>query len=67
MWCTQRILLRALDINTELSIKGLRIPFSDVLIAATALETNNELVTLDTRHFTRIPGIRLYTPKSADR
>ncbi len=63
VWCTQRIVMRALDIDIELSRSGIRIPFSDILIAATALEMNSELVTLDTRHFTRIPGLRLYIPK----
>ncbi len=27
VWCTQRIVLKALDIDMELSRKGLRIPF----------------------------------------
>jgi len=64
IWVTQNILLRALELDVSLSKKGLKIPFSDVLIAATAFEMNSELVTMDVRHFSRIPGLKVYIPKS---
>ncbi len=63
VWCDQRILMRALEIDIELSKKGLKIPFSDVLVAAIAMEMDSELVTLDTKHFSRIPQLKMYVPR----
>jgi len=65
VWLDQRIVLRALGLDVGLSKNGLRIPFSDLLIAATALEAGGELVTLDERHFKRIEGLRVYVPRPA--
>jgi predicted nucleic acid-binding protein len=38
------------------------IPDVDLLIAATALEEDLTLVTRNTRHFERIPDLKLYQP-----
>ncbi len=59
---TQEILVKALEIDVSLHKKGQAIPFSDVLIAATALTLQAELVTLERRHYTRISDLRIYTP-----
>jgi len=64
VWLDQRIVLRALGLDVGLSKNGLRIPFSDLLIAATALEVGGELVTLDERRFKRM-GLRVHVPRVA--
>ncbi len=53
---------RAGIIGSELDSSGLRIPMSDVIIAALALEGAHEIFTRD-RHFERIPGLHLYQPE----
>jgi len=65
VWLDQRIVLRALDLDMGLSKNGLRIPFSDLLIAATVLEAREGLVALDERHFKRIKGLKVYVPRLA--
>lgn len=50
---------RAGRIAAGLDASGVRIPMSDVFIAALALEGDHEVYTLD-KHFQRIPGLRLY-------
>ncbi len=52
---------RAGHLAAGLDARGLRIPMSDVFIAALALEGDHEVYTLD-KHFQRIPGLRLYQP-----
>ncbi len=37
-----------------------RLEFPDYIIAATAMELGGEVVTLNKKHFSQIPGIRLY-------
>ncbi len=59
---TQDIILKAMEIDIELHKKGMTIPFSDILIAATAIMLNAELITLDQRHYTRIPSLQIYMP-----
>ena len=49
----------------ELDSTGQRIPVTDALIAAIALEGQHEVFTRDERHFERIPGLRLYQPEGA--
>ncbi len=60
---TQDIIIKALEIDVELHKKGTTIPFSDILIAATALVLEAELATLDKKHYTRIPQLQIYIPK----
>lgn len=43
-----------------LRAKGNLIPDADLLIAATAINHNLTLITRNTRHFERIPGLMLY-------
>jgi tRNA(fMet)-specific endonuclease VapC len=40
--------------------RGLLVPQPDILIAATAIEFDLELVTRNLRHFLRMPGLRLH-------
>ena len=47
----------ALQLRTE----GRLIPLTDMAVAATALEGEHEVFTLD-EHFNRVPGLRLHTP-----
>ncbi len=65
---TQDMILKAMEIDVDLHRRGMAmgmaIPFSDILIAATALVLGAELVTLDRRHYTRIPELRIYIPKT---
>ena len=56
---------RAGRISMELDSTGQRIPVTDALIAAIALEGQHEVFTRDKRHFERIPGLRLYQPEGA--
>lgn len=53
---------RAGILMADLDSRGSPIPPSDALIAAAALEFGHELFTRD-KHFDRVPGLRLYTPK----
>ncbi len=61
---TQDMILKAMEIDVDLHRRGMAIPFSDILVAATALVLGAELVTLDRRHYTRIPELRIYIPKT---
>lgn len=45
------------EVDAMLTATGRRIPTSDLLIAATALSRDDDLVTGDTRHFGRVPGL----------
>lgn len=46
-------------LRVTLEAKGLRIEDMDLFIAATALANDYTLVTHNTRHFSRIPGLKL--------
>jgi tRNA(fMet)-specific endonuclease VapC len=45
------------ELDAGLSAAGRRIPTSDLLIASTALSRGDQLVTGNTRHFDRVPGL----------
>ena len=62
VWDIQKLVLKALEIDVRLRKEGMAIPFSDVLIASITLMLNAELITLDKRHFDRIPKLKLYIP-----
>jgi predicted nucleic acid-binding protein len=53
---------RAGLLSAELDSLGTRIPPSDVILGALALEGGHEVFTPD-NHFRRIPGLRLYQPE----
>jgi len=55
----QQVLLKALSIDVDLHREGVPIPLSDILVAATALTLNAELLTKDERHYRRIPKLKL--------
>jgi len=57
---TVPVALRAGRIDGESQTKGVRIPLSDLLIGASALELGYEVGTHNVRHFQLIPGLRLF-------
>lgn len=48
------------SVKRTLQVKGTIIEDFDLLVAATALEHNLTLVTRNTKHFKRIPSLKLY-------
>ena len=46
-------------INADSSLKGVIIPFDDLLIGACALERGYAVATRNLRHFQKIPGLKL--------
>ena len=46
-------------VKYQLKVQGTPIPLNDVWIAAHTIETGSQLVTYD-RHFSRVPGLRLW-------
>lgn len=59
---TIEIMERFAHIRGELRAQGQLIGDLDTLIAATALEHDLMLITYNTRHFNRIPDLKLYRP-----
>jgi predicted nucleic acid-binding protein len=45
------------QISGEQAAKGIKIPFDDLAIGASALEQNYAVATLNTRHFGTIPNL----------
>jgi tRNA(fMet)-specific endonuclease VapC len=63
---SQRIGRQGARIRGDLRARGLPVPMTDVLIAATAIHHDLTLVTRNLRHYERIPGLTLYrTPVTA--
>lgn len=58
---TQSTWIKAGEISSSLLRKGVTLPMSDLLLAATALEHRCRIYSLDAP-FTKIPGLSLYTP-----
>lgn len=56
---TKPVMMRFGEIKADLESQGLRLADADVLIAATAIEFDMTLVTGNTKHFSRIAGLRL--------
>ena len=56
---TVAIALRAGQIDGQSQAQGLRIPFSDLLIGASALELGYAVGTANTRHFQLIAGLNV--------
>lgn len=54
---TKETALMAGKIDGEQQSQGIIIPFGDLLIGATALEVGYSLLTVNVRHFERIPGL----------
>ena len=52
--------IKAGELSSALRRKGKTIPFSDILIAAIALENNLSILTVD-KHFEEIKGAKNYT------
>lgn len=50
-------------LRVDLRRRGQLIPDLDLLIAATALQHDLTLITRNTRHFARLPELRLYQPR----
>lgn len=53
------IALRAGQIDGWCQARGVRVPLSDLLIGATALELGYQVATANVRHFRAIPGLTL--------
>jgi predicted nucleic acid-binding protein len=56
---TVPIALRAGQIDGQSQVKGVRIPLSDLLIGASALEIGYGVGTANVRHFQLIPGLNV--------
>jgi tRNA(fMet)-specific endonuclease VapC len=54
---TKETALVAGKIDGEQQSRGIIIPFGDLLIGATALEVSYSVLTVNVRHFERIPGL----------
>jgi tRNA(fMet)-specific endonuclease VapC len=50
------------NLDAELTMRGQRLDFADMAIAATAMTLDFSLVTHNLRHFERIPGLRILHP-----
>jgi predicted nucleic acid-binding protein len=50
---------KAGGLSASLKKNGLNLPFSDILLAAIAIEHNLSIFTLD-KHFGQIPGVKVY-------
>ena len=48
------------EVDARLSTSGSKLPTSDLLIGATALCRGDEVVTGNTRHFDKIPGLTVH-------
>ncbi len=53
----ERVAMLAGKIDGEQQAQGIRIPFQDLLIGATALDLGYAVVTGNPRHFQMIPGL----------
>ena len=60
---TQELLLKAMEIDVDLSKKGEKVPQTDIVIAATAILLKAPLLTKDLRHFQQMEkyGLRVIT------
>ena len=56
---TVPIALRAGQIDGQSQARGVRIPLSDLLIGASALELGYDVGTANVRHFEQIPSLRV--------
>ncbi len=59
---TEALWVTAGQLSASLRKAGKTIPFSDILIAALALENNLAVMTVD-EHFYTIPGLTIHSPK----
>ena len=60
---TQEVLLKAMEIDVDLTKRGTRVPQADIIIAATAIVLQAPLLTTDLKHFPRMEryGLRVIT------
>jgi predicted nucleic acid-binding protein len=52
-----RYLSSLLALDAEQQSRGIVVPFADLLIGATALSLGYSVLTVNARHFGRIPGL----------
>ena len=57
--------IRAGEFALDFELQGNRVPLGDLVIAATVIEHDLELLTRD-KHFERVPGLRLYDWRDED-
>jgi tRNA(fMet)-specific endonuclease VapC len=55
---TDTLWAKAGDLSRSLKAKGITLPYSDILMAAIALDKNLSVFTLD-KHFEHIPGLNI--------
>jgi predicted nucleic acid-binding protein len=56
---SESIAIRSGELEAELELRGEKLDIADILIAATAIEYDLEIVTRNINHFKRIPGLRI--------
>ena len=49
------------QVSGEQAARGIRLPADDLLIGASAIEQGYAVATLNTRHFRKIPGLRVFS------
>jgi tRNA(fMet)-specific endonuclease VapC len=59
LYLDERIMLQFGRLKATLADRGQRLPDPDLLIAATAIESQSLLVTHNTKHFRRVPELRV--------
>ncbi len=59
VWPDQEQIMKTLEIDVELSSRGINIPEADLIIAATALKYQAPLLTFDKRHYTIFENLGL--------
>lgn len=60
---TEQIAYEHARVWAELQSSGQMIGYYDLIVGATALERGSAVATFNTRHFQRIPGLKIIEPK----
>lgn len=60
---SDEIVERFAELRFDLRRRGLLIPDFDLILCATALQRDWTLLTYNLRHFQRIPGLRVHSPR----
>jgi len=60
---TQEILLKAIEIDVDLTKKGEKLPQADIFIGSTAIVLKAQLITRDVKHFSKMEkyGLKIAT------
>ncbi|MDR0611287.1 MAG: type II toxin-antitoxin system VapC family toxin [Planctomycetaceae bacterium] len=60
---TQKTVIKTREIAFQLKRKSMMIELADMMIAATAIENDCPLATINQNHFERIDGLKIITPE----